>query len=166
MPHRPVLGAALLALVLPSIAAGQQLSLMGGVAEYDLSGVETSNVWAARVAFPVEPFFIVEPAVSYIHTSQAFGRSDLWMPEVQLQAHVILGPAAPYLGVGVGAAIEEVDDVEGVEGETDFTTSVAAGVRWGVLETIGLRVEGRIRGIEYDWVGTVSELTAGVVVAF
>jgi hypothetical protein len=166
MPHRSVLTAVLLALVSPSIAAGQQLSLMGGVAEYDLSGVETSNVWAARAAFPVEPFFLVEPAVSYIHTSQSFGRSDLWMPEVQLQAHLILGPAAPYLGVGLGAAIDDVEHVEGVEDETDFTTSVAAGVRWGLLEKIGLRVEGRIRGIEYDWVGTVSEVTAGVVVAF
>ena len=50
MSHRSLLAAAFLTLA-PSTVAGQQLSLMAGRAEYDLSGVETSNVWAGRLAW-------------------------------------------------------------------------------------------------------------------
>jgi hypothetical protein len=169
MTSRSVFGAALITLSLPTLAPAQQISLMAGRAEYDLSGVHTSNVWAARVAFPAEPFFAIEPGLSYIHTSQDFGRTDLWMPEIQLQAHALLGPLAPYLGVGVGAAIDDPDDdpndaFEDPEPEIDFTSSVAAGIKVGLTQNVGIRVEGRLRGIELEWIGTVTELTAGIVI--
>ena len=160
----------LLLLALPTPAAAQQLSLMAGRAEYDLSGVHTSNVYAVRLGTPVEPVFILEGGLSYIHTRQQFGRTHLWMPEVQLQAQALIGPFAPYLGVGVGVAIDAPEDDPDVllddvfETETDFTSSVSAGIRLGLGEVVGLRVEGRIRGIEIDWVGTVTELTAGIVI--
>jgi hypothetical protein len=171
MVHRSLLGVALFALTLPAAAAAQQLSSMAGRAEYDLSGVHTGNVWAVRLAVPVEPYFLVEPAVSYIHTRQDFARTDLVMPEIQLQAQVVIGAIAPYLGAGVGAAIDDPDDDPDDEfddppADVDFTSSVAAGFRLALARSLGLRAEGRLRGIATNWVGTVAEVTAGLVIAF
>jgi hypothetical protein len=170
MKHGSVLGAALLTLALPAAAAAQQLSLMGGRAEYDLSGVHTSNVWAVRAAGAAASFLLVEGSVSYIHTEQDFGRTELWLPEVQVQAQKIWGAFAPYLGAGVGMAIDDPDDdvIDEVvlETEVDLTTSVAVGVRIGLLDWLGLRAEGRLQGIEIDYTGTVAGVTAGLVVAF
>ena len=87
-------GAVRLALVallaLPVAAAGQDgrhVAVMAGRSEYDLSGVDRSNLYAVRLALPVRANLLAEGSLSYVHTRQQFGRTDLWIPEVQLQLY-------------------------------------------------------------------------------
>jgi hypothetical protein len=161
---RPALFAALLTLA-PAGAAAQELALMAGRAEYDLSGVRTSNVWAVRWTDPVRSFLVTDWSVTYIHTRQQFGRSDFWLPESQFQVQGLWGAFAPYLGAGIGLAIDDPDD-DALDTEVDLATSAAVGVRLAVAERIGLRVDGRLHGIEIDYTGTVAGLTAGVTIGF
>jgi hypothetical protein len=147
-----------------SAAAQTHVSLMAGVSEYDLSGVNTSPLYAVRVAGPVHTNLLVEGGLSYIATEQQFGDAALFIPEAQAQLQGIWGRFRPYVGLGAGLAIERPDDDTGVEGEIDFSPSAALGVRIDLTPKVGIRLDGHLHGIEADFVGTVSALTAGITI--
>ncbi len=42
---------------------------------------------AVRLALPVRANLLAEGSLSYVHTRQQFGRTDLWILEVQLQLY-------------------------------------------------------------------------------
>jgi hypothetical protein len=162
--HRSVLLAVLLAaLAVPFHSSAQELSLMAGRAEYDLSGVHTSNIWAVRAAGAARSFLLAEASVSYIHTRQQFGRSALVIPEAQVQVQAVWRAFAPYLGAGIGLAIDNPED-DALDTKTDLATSAAVGLRVAVTEAIGLRVDARLHGIEIDYTGTITGVTAGVII--
>lgn len=158
--------ASLAALALPSAAAAQHdrthVSVMAGVAEYDLSGVNTSAIYALRAAMPWHPNLLLEGSLSYVRTSQQFGESDLFLPELQAQLQGTWGRFSPYLGLGAGVAIDLPAEETGVRDDVEFASAFSVGVRVGVAEGVGLRVDGRVHGIEPDFTGTVSELTGGL----
>lgn len=167
MSLRALLAAAL-TLPLPALAAAQEashVSVMAGVTEFDLSGVGTTGIYAVRADVPVWPNLLLEGSLSYARLDQQFGRSDLFIPEAQVQLQGTWGRFSPYVGLGGGAAVDVPQD-DALETDTDFAPSVAAGARVAVAMGVGVRVEGRIHGIEADFTGTVSELTAGFSVAW
>ena len=161
---RCLTAAALAALLLPSAADAQHsrthVSVMAGVTEYDLSGVHTSGIYALRLAAPWHPNLLVEGSLSYVRTEQDFGESDLFLPEVQAQLQGTWARFSPYVGIGAGAAFDLPKD-EDLETDTDFAPVFSVGARVAVAQGVGVRIDGRLHGIEADFTGTVSELTGG-----
>jgi hypothetical protein len=154
------------ALAVPAATAAQanttHISVMAGVAEYDLSGVETSPIYAIRYAGPLHPNLLVEGSLGYIRTDQQFGASDLFLPEVQVQLNGTWGRFSPYLGVGAGIAYDRPRGATGVDSDLDFAPAFSVGARVRVAQDVGIRVDGRLHGIEADFTGTVSALTGGI----
>jgi hypothetical protein len=157
--------AALMMIGGPVAATAQtHVSLTAGFTEYDLSGVNTGGIYAARIAAPVHPNLLVEGGISYVATEQQFGDAALFIPELQAQLQGSWGRFSPYLGLGAGLAVERPDEDSGFDGETDFSPSVALGLRIAVNPKVGFRLDGRLHGIEADFVGTVSALSAGFTI--
>ena len=157
--------AVLVILGAPVAAAAQtHVSLTAGVAEYDLSGVNKNPIYAVRVAGPVHPRLLVEGGLSYIATEQQFGDADLFLPEVQAQLQGTWGRFRPYFGLGGGLAIERPEADTGVEGDIDFSPSVALGVRVDLNPKVGVRIDGRLHGIQPQLRGMVSGLAAGLTI--
>jgi hypothetical protein len=141
------------------------LSLSAGVSQYDLSGTGTTAVYAARLEQALRPALLVEGGVAVARPDQQFGRrSTLIIPEIGLQAQY---PArvAPYLGVGLGAAIDRRHANDGGT-RSEMTASGAAGVRAWATERVGLRGELRVRGIGTGFEGSTAEWTLGAAVRF
>lgn len=166
---RGLILAAVVALTLPAAAAGQHdrahASLMFGVTEYDLSGVNTSPIYAVRVAGPLRRNLLIEGSLGYVRTDQQGGETDLFLPEVQAQLQGNWDRFSPYIGLGAGVAIDKPRDDDPVfdpETDVDFAPAFSAGVKVRVARGVGVRVDGRIHGIEADFVGTVSALTGGL----
>jgi hypothetical protein len=151
--------------VAPVAATAQtHVSLMAGFTEYDLAGVNSGGFYAARVATALHPNLLIEGGVSYVATEQQFGDAALFIPELQAELQGTWGRFSPYLGLGAGLAVERPDEDTGVEGHTDFSPSIALGVRIAVNPQVGVRLEGRVNGIEPDFIGTVSALSAGFTI--
>lgn len=140
---------------------GPHASIMAGAAEYDLSGVNTSPVYAVRAAVPLRRNVLMEGSFSYVPTAQQFGKSHLLLPEVQAQLQGTWGRFSPYLGLGGGVAIDLPEEDTGAEDEVDFAPSFSVGLRVTMAPGVGLRADGRLHGIGADFAGGVSELTAG-----
>lgn len=160
--------AAAFVLLLPAGLSAQHdrghASLMFGVTEYDLSGVSTSPIYAIRVAGPLRRNLLIEGSLGYVRTEQDSGDSDLFLPEVQAQIQGTWDRFSPYLGLGAGIAIDKPrDDDELFERETDvdFAPAFSAGVKVRLTRGVGVRIDGRLHGIEPDFAGTVSALTGG-----
>jgi len=162
--------AAAAVLAAPSAAMAQRdsahdrthVSVMAGITEYDLSGVDQSAIYALRLAVPWHPNLLVEGSLGYVRTEQQFGRTDLFLPELQAQLQGRWGSFSPYVGLGAGLAIDLPKGDTGVNDSMNFAPSFAAGLRVDVAPGVGVRVDGRIHGIEADFTGTVSALTAGL----
>lgn len=142
--------ATLLALA-PALSAAQTarrpaLSVGAGVSQYDLSGTGTAPMLSARVDYPLRRALLLEAGLSAARPEQQFGgRSTLLVPELGVQLQY---PArvAPYLGLGVGAAVDVRSGRAG-GARTDLTASGAAGVRAWLTDRLGVRGELRVRGI-------------------
>lgn len=92
---------------------------------------------------------------------QQFGPSTLIAPDAQLQYHFRAGRFTPYLGAGVGFIRESADVIE-----TDWTQTVSfsGGSRVSLNDRVGLFGELRIRGVEWDFTGSTTDIMGGVVV--
>lgn len=138
-----------------SVAVGR------GEMDFDLSGAGKAKLWSFRVNREIARDFGVEVAATFAEPKQQFGKSALFAPEVQLQYQPTFGRFTPYLGAGLGFARERSDVIE-----TDWTPTVvlSGGTRVSVFDRVGLFGELRIRGFEYDFVGTTADIQGGVVV--
>lgn len=105
-----------------------------------------------------------EASLSYARLSQQFGKSELFIPEVQVQIQGAWRWLEPYLGLGLGVAIDEPESPVR-DWDVDVAPSAAVGLRVDIDEKFGARVDGRTHGIGWDFVGMVSELTAGISIA-
>lgn len=163
-----VVAALLVTLVVHPAAAqdrpSTRLSLMAGITEFDLSGVNTAAMFAVRVDRPFHPRVLGEASLSYARLEQQFGRSELFIPEIQVQFQGAWRWLEPYLGIGLGLAIDEPESPL-LDWDVDPAPSAAVGVRADVNESVGVRVDGRFHGIGWDFAGTVSALTGGVTIA-
>ena len=148
---------------IPALAQTSDTSLLigGGAMNYDLSGTGTTPAFTARVSHELGANFVFEGSVLVAKPDQQFGNSTLIAPDAQLQYHFKAGRFTPYLGAGIGAARESGDAIE-----TDWTQTVsfAGGTRVRLTDRAGLFGELRIRGFEWDFVGTTTDIMGGLVV--
>jgi outer membrane protein with beta-barrel domain len=129
-----------------------------GVVNYDLSGTGTVPGFAARMTRDFTPHVALEVRGLYARLDQQFGSTSLFIPEAQLQYRWNVGRVAPYVGGGIGLAI----DHSRFHTETDPALSVAGGARVKLTERVGVLAEMRLRGIEWGFTGSVAEWSAGL----
>jgi hypothetical protein len=150
------------AAVTPALAQNQtSLVAGGGVMTFDLSGTGTVPAFTARVSRTLGANFVVEGGVLFAKPDQQFGDSTLIAPEAQLQFHLPVGRVTPYLGAGIGVA-RETSDV--IEARWTPTVSFGGGTRIRINERAGLFGELRIRGYEWNFVGTMADAVVGVAI--
>lgn len=147
-----------------SVAAKRpSVTLSAGAFRYDTPRNGTAPVLAARGELPLSHHFLVEGGLSAARAQQGLrGTSTFLAPEAQIQAQLPLASVwvAPYVGAGVGAAI---DRRSGTAAETrrDLSVSAATGLRYWLTEDRGLRAELRVRGIGSTLGGSAAEWTLG-----
>lgn len=153
------------AVTLPGPANAQSasaLTLMGGITEYDLSGVDTRPFVALRGEVPLSRFMLVEPGLGFFrYETQGGADVNVFLPEVQLQAAPMRTRVRPYLGAGVGLGHQRATGAT----ETDLTLSGAAGLRAALTPALGLRGELRVRSID-PWTGSTADFGAGLSYVF
>jgi hypothetical protein len=134
-------------------------AVVGGVSSYDLSGTGTTPIGALRVDLPLF-VILAEGSLGVMAPKEDVGRTTYVIPEVQLQYQILPILVRPYIGVGGGL----FKGVSGVKSDfSQMTLSAAAGIRATLpLTGLGLRVEGRIRGVGSGFGGSSAELTAGI----
>lgn len=169
--------AALLAIGLPAEGRGQSqpqslsesplalrpsVTLSAGAFQYDRVGTGTAPVLAARGELPLSSLFVLEGGLTTARPERRLGGpTTLLVPEAQLQAQILTGPwVAPYIGAGVGAAIDRRAGAIGGP-ERELTLSAATGVRYWLSEDRGLRAELRVRRVGPELGGTAAEWTLG-----
>jgi hypothetical protein len=151
-----------------SAYAQNETSLLvgGGAMNFDLSGTGTTPAFTARVSREIGANFVVEGSVLFAKPEQQFGPSTVIAPEVQLQYHLPIGRFTPYLGAGIGTFRESPNVIDDILDGADWTPTIsfAGGTRVSLNDRVGLFGELRIRGVEWDFVGTTADIMGGVVV--
>jgi len=132
-----------------------------GAVNFDLSGTGTTPAFSVRVSQPLGANLVVEGSLLVAKPEQQFGDSTLIVTEAQLQYHWRLDRFSPYVGAGIGAARVSSDFANT---DWDPTISFAGGSRVHLTERIGLFGEFRLRGVEWDFVGTTTDVIGGIVV--
>jgi hypothetical protein len=146
----------------PAGVTGQapRLTLIAGVSEFDLSGTGRGFIGGARIDTPLSPALILEGGVAAMSAPQAGDTTVVVLPEALAQVQ-LPRRLAPYLGLGLGVAVDVRDEEFGGT-QIDPTFIGAAGIRLDLTESAGLRVELRVRGHETGFVGTTADWTGGV----
>jgi hypothetical protein len=152
-----IIAAAAAVIAVPAAASAQSarpaISVNGGMTEYDLSGVGRAATVGVRAQLPVTGALVIEPGLNYMqYNSQGGTGTNLWFPEVQLQAELPLRTVRPYLGIGAGAALISAEG----QRATELTFSSAAGVRVALGGGWGVGGELRIRAID-PWAATTAD---------
>jgi hypothetical protein len=159
----------LLIIVLPAVAPSQTtspsprsaISLSYGLFQYDLSGTGDARILAVRAERPLATFALLEGGVAFARPAQQFGDTTTYViTEAQLQGQWPLGRVAPYLGGGIGLAMDFRQEIHGGM-QTDVTLSAAGGLRAWITERLGARAELRLRGVGWRFTGSAAEWTLG-----
>ncbi len=150
-------------LALPSVTTAQayprtEVSLAGGPANYDLSGVGWTQVYSARIRINPIRWIAIEPGLTYFDYRSQFSR-DRWylMPEVQLQFTPFEGRFGPYVGGGIGGARVAFADGQ----DWTWTLSGAGGLRLQVSQAWGILGELRVWAVD-PFAGTVARFAVGI----
>lgn len=151
-----------------SAAAAQDawaLNVSANYMDFDLSGTGQTSGLAVRATRNLTPSVVLEVGSAFARPCQQFqdcrgvGRATLFAPEAQLQYHWRLGRIEPYIGGGIGAAALRSSSL-GTDWEP--TLSVATGTAFRLTDRLALTGEFRLRGHEWKFVGTTTEIAAGV----
>jgi hypothetical protein len=126
--------------------------------DYDLSGTGTAAGVAVRTTRDLTSNVRIEFGGLFAKPKQQFGPSTLFVPEAQLQYRWDAGRVSPYVGGGIGAAVVK----SAFDTAWDPTPSVAAGTGVRLTERLGVTGEFRLRGHEWNFVGTTAEISAGL----
>lgn len=166
--HRTITLTAVLtaAAAMPAAAqpAGAETTILAssGVSSFDLSGTGATPAFTVRASRDIgDGPFAIEGGLLVSRPEQQFGDSTLIVPEAQLQYRWHLGRRfVPYVGAGVGAA-----RVSSRFRNTDWdpTISFGGGTRVRLDERVGVFGELRIRGVEWKFTGTTTDVMGGVV---
>ena len=153
-----------LAVVGPSTAQAHDsswgdLAVSGVRVDYDLSGVGNAPGLAIRATRHVTSNVSLEVGGLLSKPTQQFGPSTLFVPEALLRYRWNAGRMSPYVGGGLGAALVRSD----FHSDWDPTLSVAVDTGVRLTDRVGATAEFRVRGHEWRFVGTSTELSAGLV---
>ena len=130
--------------------------------DYDLSGTGSAAGIAVRTRRDLTSNIGLEFGGLFAKPEQQFGPSTLFVPETQLQYRWAAGRWSPYVGGGIGAALVKSD----FRSDWDPALSLAVGTGVRITERLGVRGEFRLRGHEWDFVGTTAEISAGLAWRF
>ena len=126
--------------------------------DYDLSGTGSAAGVAGRATRALTRNVALEVRGLFARPEQQSGPASLFAPDVQVQYRWKIGRLTPYVGGGVGfAAIKSP-----FRTDWDSTTSVAAGTGVRLTDRVALVGELRIRGFEWDYVGSTGEWSIGL----
>lgn len=167
-PRRSLLPAALLAAGLlaaaPAEVAAQRSSALtvgGGAALYDLSGVGTSWAAGAELSTPVGELMLAEAGARiFRYESQAGRHVTHLFPSAGLYLDAGGRDFRVYTGGGLGLSL-----VPEGPGDTDLTLHAAGGFRIRIRPGWLVRPEIRVRSVD-PWVGTTGEFTVGLTYRF
>lgn len=166
--RRRLLPAALLAAGLLVAAAGEAaaqrttaVTVGGGLAPYDLSGVGTSWVAGAELSTPVGELMLAEAGARLFRYESQGGRYVTHVfPSTGLYLDAGGRDFRVYTGGGIGLSL-----VPEGRGDTELTLHAAGGFRIRIRPRWLVRPEIRVRSID-PWVGTTGEFTVGVTYRF
>jgi opacity protein-like surface antigen len=130
--------------------------------DYDLAGTGNAPGLAIRSTKNLSPKVSVEFGGVYGRPAQQFGSSSLFMPEAQVRYRWSVGRFFPYAGAGLGAARVRSD----FHTDWDPTMSFSAGAGVQLSDRLAVTGEFRLRGHEWRFVGTTSEISAGLAWRF
>ena len=126
--------------------------------DYDLSGTGSAAGVAGRAIRHLTPHVGVEVRALFARPEQQSGPATLFAPDVQLQYRWRIGGFSPYVGGGVGfAAINKP-----FRTDWDATTSVGGGTTVRLSDRVAFVGELRLRGFEWDFVGSTGEWSIGL----
>jgi len=161
--------AAILGLGLPAGTAAAQepvpahAAFQAGLFQFDLSGTGWAPMLAFRATRPVSSVLLLEAGMLASRPAQQFGGTTTFLsPEAQLQLVLPFEQFVPYMGLGVGAAL----DFRGAEFDgtsADLAITGALGMKAWLTGQMGGLAEFRVRGIGLDFVGSSAEYTVGLI---
>lgn len=126
--------------------------------DYDLSGVGSAAGVAVRTTRNLSSNISLEVGGLFAKPNQQFGPSTLFMPEAQLRYRWNAGRVSPHVGGGLGAALVKSP----FHSNWDPTLAVAAGTGVRLTDSLSAVGEVRLRGHEWRFTGTTTELSAGL----
>jgi hypothetical protein len=130
--------------------------------DYDLSGVGTAPGLAIRTTRDLSSNVSLEVGGLFAKPGQQFGPSTLFMPEAHVRYRWNTARVTPYVGGGLGTALVK----SSFHTDWDPTLSVAAGTGVRLTDRLGLTGEFRLRGHEWRFTGTTTEVSAGLAWRF
>ncbi len=182
MSFRSVLAALVLAAAAPLASAQTVASLNVGGAEFDLSGTGSAVLVDLRAQYALLPFLAVEGGLGVSQIGEQFGDVTYVLPTVELQLTPTTWRFRPALGVGLGAFVPLTDPGPQTFGTGEFRYTVdydpstegalvlSLGLDGDLTDRVVARVAGRVRGTVGGgpdfFVGTFSEVAAGVGIRF
>lgn len=135
-----------------------ELSVSMGRVDFDLSGTGNAPGFAVRASRDLTPNVRLQFGGMFAKPEQQFGPSNLFVPEAQLQYRWNVGRFTPYAGAGFGASRVSSD----FHTDWDPVVSFSGGTAVWLSDRVGVTGEFRLRGHEWDFAGTTTELTAGI----
>jgi hypothetical protein len=145
-------------------AQWQDLSVSLGRLDYDLSGVGHTAGVAVRTTRQFTPHVRLEFRTLFARPCQQFqdcrttGPATLFAPEAQVQYGWKVGRLQPFVGAGLGTAMMR----SSFHTDWDPTMSFGGGTGVRLTDRVGLHTEFRLRGHEWRFTSTTSEISAGV----
>ena len=140
------------------------LSITAGLVDYDLSGTGQTTGFAIRTRKDLTHSLGLELRGLFARPCQQFqsckdvGPATLFVPEAQLQYRWNAGRLEPFVGAGLGVSALR----SSVDTQWDPTVSVSVGTAVRLTERLALNSEFRLRGHEFRFVGSTTEINAGV----
>ena len=140
------------------------LNVSAAYVDFDLSGTGQTGGVAVRAKRPLTPGVVLELGGTFARPCQQFqdckatGPATLFAPEAQLQYHWGLGRFEPYVGAGLGASALR----SSLRTDWEPTLSFAGGTAVGLTDQLALIGEFRLRGHEWKFTGTTTEISAGL----
>jgi hypothetical protein len=141
-----------------------ELAITAGRVDYDLSGVGSTSGFAVRARRDFTSALGLELRGLFARPCQQFqsckevGPATLFVPEAQLQYRWTAGRLEPFVGAGLGLSALR----SSFHTELDPTVSFSAGTAVRLTDRLALNGEFRLRGHEFRFVGTSTEMNVGL----
>jgi hypothetical protein len=126
--------------------------------DYDLSGTGTAAGVAGRAARDLTRHLGIEVRGLFARPEQQSGPSTLFAPDLQVQYRWKFARLTPYVGGGLGFAAV----TSPIRTDWDPTTSVAVGTGFRLTDRARIVGELRLRGFEWNYVGSTAEWSVGL----
>ena len=139
-------------------AAEPFVAVTAGLINFDLSGTGNAAAISGRGSIPVSRALAVEGLLLLAWPDQQFGNSTITAVDGQLQYHWRVGRLRPFAGGGIGIFFNRGEGVS----DTDVSLSFGGGARVDLGGRVSAIGEFRLRGIEWDFVGSTAEVMGGL----